>query len=105
MTDRCASSKRVVVGNIAVVMPAFEGTANLRDKDDSKVKFAETLCIPGFARNIVSLRLLLSKGCTVVSADEKSIVIRHPNGTEIPFTKNAGPECDLFSRRHHGGSL
>jgi hypothetical protein len=28
-------------------------------------------------------------GCTVLSSDEKSIVIRHPNGTEIPFAENA----------------
>jgi hypothetical protein len=90
MTDRCASSKQVVVGNNAVVIPEFEGTVNLRDKDDNKVKFAETLCIPGFVRNLVSLQMLLSKGCKVLSADEVSIVIRHPNGTEIPFTKNAG---------------
>jgi hypothetical protein len=54
-TDRVASNKQVVVSNSAVVMPTFEGTVNLRDKDDNKVTFAETLCIPGFARNLVSL--------------------------------------------------
>jgi hypothetical protein len=67
---------------------AFEGTVSLRDKDN-KVKFSKTLCIPGFARNLVSLQLLLSKGCEVISADEKLVVIRHTSGTEIPFMKNA----------------
>jgi hypothetical protein len=43
--------------------------------------------------------MLLSKGCAVVSADEKAIVIRHPNVTEIPFTKNADDKLYLWATR------
>ena len=73
-------------GNLPIVM----------EEGNAIVLLSEVRVMPNFHRNIVSLPILLSKGCSVVYANYTKIVVATKGGTALTFRRKAD---DLYYMR------
>jgi hypothetical protein len=68
----------------------------MTEKGDAVVVLTEVRVMPNFHRNIVSLPILLSKGCTVVFANYSKIVVATKGDVKLTFLRK---DDDLYYMR------
>ncbi|KAL7572172.1 hypothetical protein ACA910_005524 [Epithemia clementina (nom. ined.)] len=80
-------SSQVTVGDSRQVKVTMIGDLPLTTEDNEEITLCETRVIEGFHRNIISLPILLKKGCQVNKASHCQIEIKCPNNTTLKFTR------------------
>ncbi|KAL7570755.1 hypothetical protein ACA910_014387 [Epithemia clementina (nom. ined.)] len=83
------STGQVTVGDSRQVKVTMVGDLPLITDDDEIITLCETRVIEGFHHNIISLPILLKKGCNIKRASHRQIEIKCPNNTFLTFTRRA----------------
>jgi hypothetical protein len=88
---------KVLVADKSKVTTQYRGDLSIvAEEGNAVVLLQEVRVMPNFHRNIVSLPLLLSKGCTIVYANYTKIVVATKGGVKLTFRRKAD---DLYYMR------
>ena len=91
------SCSKVLVADKSKVTAQYRGDLSIiAEEGDAVVLLQEVRVMPNFHRNIVSLPILLSKGCTIVYVNYSKIVIATKGGVMLTFRRKAD---DLYYMR------
>jgi hypothetical protein len=79
----------VVVGDSRKVQCGTVGDLPLVTENGDIVVLQDTKVFPNFHRNIVSLQILLAKGCNITNANHSEIIIEGPRYLKLEFHRGS----------------
>eukprot|EP00980_Cylindrotheca_fusiformis_P002408 scaffold569_cov127-Cylindrotheca_fusiformis.AAC.1 len=101
--DRCLvnikkSDDKVVIGDKSEMKSVAEGVLYLETKDGVKLRLNNVKVVPGIAKSIISMGLLVDAG-NKLEVDRDSMLLRNPFGNKILLEKRDSPLYYLEAKR------
>ena len=93
-----SSNEKIVIGDNSEMAAVKEGTLCLETKDGVQLRLNNVKVVPGIAKNIIGVNLLLNSGSRVEMGGG-TLLLRNPTGTKILIEKRDDPLFYLKAKR------